>query len=383
MATKRDYYEILGVNKSASDEELKSAFRKLAKKYHPDINKEADAQEKFKEIGEAYSILSDKNKRSQYDQMGHESFTRSGGASASGGNPFGGYGGFNGGFSSFDGVDLDSILDELLGSSFGFGRRKNGNSATKNRGDDHLAKVKLTFEEAVFGTKKTITLDLEEECDKCSGKGGFDQKKCSTCNGAGRVISEQRTLFGVFQTETSCPDCHGKGYTFAKTCPNCHGQSRVTVEKDLVITVPSGVDESTRLRLSGKGGAGINNGANGDLYIEFIIEEHQIFKRNGYDIYLDVPITITDAILGNEIDIPTIHGTITIEIKPGTQSGDTIRIKGSGIKDDDGHKGDMYLNLIVNIPKKIDRKQKQILEDLADTNLETDSIFNNFKKYIK
>lgn len=380
MATKKDYYEILGVNKNASDEELKSAFRKLAKKYHPDVNKEADAQDRFKEISEAYSILSDKSKRTQYDQMGHDSFTRNGGASASGGNPFGGY---SGGFSSFEGVDLDSILEELLGSSFGFGRRKSQNTSNKNHGDDHLARVKLTFDESVFGTKKTITLDLEEECKECSGKGGFDQKKCSTCNGMGRVISEQRSIFGVFQTESSCPNCQGKGFTFAKTCPKCHGQSRVVVEKDLTITVPAGVDESSRLRLSGKGGAGINGGSNGDLYIEFIIEEHQIFKRNGYDIYLDVPLTITEAILGYDKEIPTIHGAVSIEIKPGTQSGDTIRIKGKGIHDSDGHKGDMFLSLIIVIPKKIDRDQKKLLEELAATNLENDQAFSTFKKYIK
>lgn len=380
MATKKDYYEILGVSKNASDDELKSAFRKLAKKYHPDVNKEEGAQDKFKEISEAYTVLSDKTKKQQYDQFGHEAFN--GGGSQGG---YGGFGGFsNSGFSSsFEGVDLDSILDELLGSSFGFNRRRGQSSTNRARGDDHLAHVNLTFEEAVFGCEKTITLDLEEKCDECKGEGGFDKKKCSTCGGAGRVISEQRTMFGVFQSETSCPDCHGKGSTFAKSCSKCRGHGRVMVEKDLEITIPAGVDETTRLRLSGKGGAGINGGTNGDLYLEFVIKNYTLFTREDKDIYLDVPLTVSEAILGVEKDIPTIHGKIGVKIKEGIQSGDIIKVKGKGVHYANGIKGDMYLTIDVVIPTKLDRKQREIVKELDKTNLENDSKFKKFNDFLR
>lgn len=380
MATKKDYYEILGVDKNATDEELKSAFRKLAKKYHPDVNKEANAQEKFKEIGEAYSVLSDKTKRAQYDQFGHEAFSQ---AQNQGGGSYS-YGGFGGGFSGFEGVDLDSILDELLGSSFGFGgRRRSASGSNRTKGDDHLATIELTFEEAAFGVDKEISLDLEETCDDCHGEGGFEKKTCPTCQGAGRVISEQRTMFGVFQTETVCPTCKGKGSTYAKTCNKCRGNGRVLKEKDLIINVPAGVDENTRLRMSGKGGTGINNGPNGDLYIEFKIKSHPLFKRENYDIHLEVPITITDAILGKDIEVPTIHGNVTIKIKEGTQSGDIIKLKGKGIIDANGNKGDMYLTINVIIPKRIDRKQKNLVEELAKTELDNDLAFNTYYKNLK
>lgn len=379
MASNKDYYELLGVSKNATDDELKSAFRKLAKKYHPDVNKEEGAQEKFKEIGEAYSVLSDKEKRAQYDQFGHDAYKQAASQGGAGGYS---YGGFGGGFSGFEGVDLDSILDDLLGGAFGFGgsrRRRNPNAKVK--GDDHLANINLTFEEAAFGVEKEIALDLEETCDECHGEGGFEKKTCSTCGGAGRVISEQRTMFGVFQTETSCPRCQGKGSTYAKQCSSCRGNGRVIKEKDLIINVPAGVDEHTRLRLSGKGGAGINNGPNGDLYIEFNIKPHPLFTRDGVDIFLEVPITITDAILGKKIDIPTIHGQVEVQIKEGTQSGDILKLKAKGIHDANGNKGDMFLTINVVIPKKIDRKQKKIIEELANTSLDNEIVFNNFKKY--
>lgn len=379
MATKKDYYEILGVNKSATDEEIKSAFRKLAKKYHPDVNKESDAQDKFKEIGEAYSVLSDKTKRSQYDQFGHDAYKQNQSQSG-GGYSYGGFGGFSG----FDGVDLDSILDELLGSSFGFGGRKKSNRGySQTKGDDHLATIELTFEESAFGTKKEISLDLEETCDDCNGEGGFDKKTCQTCGGHGRVISEQRTMFGVFQTETACPNCNGKGVSFSKSCNKCRGNGRIIKEKDILITVPSGVDENTRLRMSGKGGAGANKGPNGDLYIEFKIKPHPLYKREGYDIYLEVPITITDAILGGQIEIPTLYGPTTVLIKEGTQTNDQLRLKGKGITGANNAKGDMYLNINVVIPKKLDRKQKKLIEELSDTELDNDSKFSTFNKYKK
>lgn len=376
---KKDYYEILGVSKNATEAELKSAFRKLAKKYHPDVNKEEGAQEKFKEIGEAYSVLSDAEKRRQYDQFGHDAYKQ---ASQQGG---GGYS-YGGGFSGFDfgGIDLEDILGDIFGGGFGFGgsaRTRRGN--VKSRGDDHLASITLTFEKACFGTEKEISLDLEETCDECKGEGGFDKETCKTCGGHGRVISEQRTMFGMFQTESTCPTCNGNGHTFKKTCNKCRGNGRIVKEKDLIINVPAGVDEDTRLRLTGKGGAGVNNGPHGDLYIEFIIKKHPLFERDGNDIYLNVPITITDAILGNKIEIPTIHGKTTIQIKEGTQNKDLIKIKDKGIHDANGNKGDMFLYIDVITPKKLDRKQRKLIEELASTNLEKEPIFTNFKKYIK
>lgn len=376
---KKDYYEILGVSKTATEDELKSAFRKLAKKYHPDVNKEPDAQEKFKEIGEAYSVLSDKAKRTQYDQFGHDAYKQ---AEQNGGGNYGG--GFGGGGFAFDGVDLDSILDELLGGSFGFGGRRQRQSTRtmKRKGDDHLAKIDLTFEEAVFGAEKEITLDLETVCDECNGDGGFDKNTCETCGGHGRVISEQRTMFGVFQTETTCPKCEGSGFTYKKPCHKCDSRGRIVKEKDLLINIPAGVDYDTRMRLTGKGGVGQNGGPNGDLYIEFNIKKHPLFTRDGYDIHLDVPITITDAILGANIDVPTIHDVVTISIKEGTQSNDQLKLKGKGVISQNGNKGDMYLTIKVITPKKLDRKQKKILEDLAKTKLDNDSVFTNFNKYI-
>ncbi len=376
---KKDYYEILGVSKNATEAELKSAFRKLAKKYHPDVNKAADAQDKFKEIGEAYSVLSDAEKRSQYDQFGHDAYKQASQQGGAGGGYYsGGFGGFD-----FGGIDLEDILGDIFGGGFGFGGNSKSRRNAKTRGDDHLANINLTFEEACFGVDKEISLDLEETCDECKGDGGFDKETCHTCQGSGRVISEQRTMFGMFQTETTCPTCSGKGQTFKKTCSKCRSNGRVVKEKELIINVPAGVDEHTRLRLTGKGGAGKNNGPHGDLYIEFTIKKHPLFERDGNDIYINVPITITDAILGNKIEIPTIHGKTMVQIKEGTQSKDLIKIKEKGIHSANGNKGDLFLIIDVVIPKKIDRKQKKLIEELANTNLDNEPVFNNFNKYVK
>lgn len=375
MASK-SYYDVLGVSKDADEKEIKSAFRKLAKQYHPDVNKEAGAEAKFKEIGEAYAVLSDAEKRRQYDQFGHEAFTQ--GASQGGfGGGFGGFGGFNA-----EDIDLSSIFGDLFGGGmFGGGNRRNANRPRK--GEDSLVRVNLTFDEAVFGCKKTIEIDLDTECEECNGKGGSGETTCSTCGGRGRVVSQSRTPFGVFQSESTCPDCKGKGKTYKNTCKECRGDGHVIRKKEIEVTVPEGVDTGHQLRISGKGAAGYNGGPNGDIYIEFRVKEHPLFERKGNDIYVDVPITITDAVLGCKKEVPTLTGTVVLDIDSGSQSGDQLRLRGKGVKDPtSSKKGDMYVVLDVVIPDKLDKKQKELFKELAKTDLEIGSDFKNFQKYL-
>ena len=355
---KKDYYEILGVSKSASEAEIKSAYRKLAKKYHPDINKEPGAAEKFKEIGEAYSVLGDEQKRKMYDQYGSAAFEQ------------GGAGGFGGGFGGFQdvNVDLNDIFEDFLGG-FGFGGSRGRSRATK--GEDVLIRVNLGFMEAVFGCEKDIELSLNDTCPECNGAGGTSAKTCKTCGGRGRVVTETRTILGVMQTETSCPTCHGEGKTFEKVCPKCKGRKTVKTTKTLGVKIPSGIQTGERLRLSGKGAAGLNGGPNGDVYLEFKVEEHPIFKRDNNDIYLTLPITITEAVLGCKKEIPTINGNVVLEISEGTQNGDKLKLRGKGVPGTSSFsKGDMYVIIEVVIPTKLDRKQKSLFKDLAETKLD-------------
>lgn len=376
MASSKSYYDVLGVSKTATDAEIKSAFRKLAKQYHPDINKEPGAEEKFKEIGEAYAVLSDPEKRKQYDQFGHEAYTQGAAQGGfGGGNPFAGF--------SADDIDLSSIFDDLFGGSmFGGGSsRRSGSRPVKGR--DTLIKVNLTFEEAVFGCKKTISVDLDSECEECNGKGGSGETTCSTCGGRGRVVQQQRTMFGVFQSESTCPDCGGRGKVYRNVCRKCNGKGHVIKNKEIEITVPEGVDDGHQLRITGKGAAGYNGGANGDIYIEFHVKDHSLFERKGNDIYVDVPLTITEAVLGCKKEVPTLTGSVILDIDAGSQAGDQLRIKGKGVKDPTrNRKGDMYVVLDVIIPTKLDRKQKELFKELAETTLDNDSAFKNYKKYL-
>ncbi len=371
---KKDYYEVLGVSKDATDEEIKRAFRKLAKQYHPDVNKEPGAEEKFKEIGEAYAVLSDPEKRRQYDQFGHAAFEQGAGGA-------GGFGGFSADF------DLNSIFDEFFGSSFGGFSSFSGSGNRRSRpqkGKDRLVEVKLSFEEAVKGCKKTITLDLDEECQDCDGEGGFDQKTCSTCQGRGRVISEQRSLFGLFQTETTCPDCKGSGKTYARRCSNCKGTGHVRKKKDIEITIPEGVDTGHQLKISGRGEAGYNGGPNGDIYFEFHVAKSPIFERDENDIYLTLPITIKDAVLGAKKEIPTLDGNVILEIKSGTQNDTKLKLKGKGIKAVNSlRKGDMYVVINVVIPTKLTRDQRKCFESLENRDLENESEIKKFNSYLK
>ncbi len=375
---KKDYYEVLGVERSASDAEIKSAFRKLAKKYHPDLNKDdPNAAEKFKEVEEAYSILSDESKRKMYDQYGHAGVNQ--GASGFGGSGFGNFGGVD--------VDLGDIFDSFFGgdsmggfSSFG-GRGQSRNR--KTRGSDTIMRIKLSFDEAVYGCDKKIKLDVVEDCEECDGEGGFDSKTCPDCNGAGVIIQEQRTILGTFQSKSTCPRCHGSGKTFKRSCNNCHGQGKVRKTKTITVSVPAGINTSDRLRVSGKGNPGTNGGENGDLYLEFIVEDHEYFIRKDDDIYIEIPLTITEATLGAKKTIPTLYGNLKLNISSGIQTGDKEKIRGKGVDNKyRGHKGDMYLVYKVYIPKKLSREQKELFNKLNSTNLETSEI-HDFDRFVK
>lgn len=354
---KKDYYEILGVSKTASQDEIKSAFRKLAKKYHPDVSKEENAAEKFKECQEAYAVLSDENKRKQYDQFGHAAFENNGA---------GGY--------DFSGFDFSDIFGDIFGSNFGFGNFGSRQSG-KSRGRDTVMRVNLTFEEAIFGTNKTINLDVYDKCEECSGKGGFDEKNCPDCHGSGVVASEQRTIFGSFMTKSTCSKCSGKGKIYSKICSHCSGKGRVKTNKNIEVKVPAGVDTGNQQRISGFGEFG--EAGNGDLYLEYYVSKHELFQRDGNDIYLELPITITEAVLGCKKEIPTITGTVKLTIEPGSNTGDKLRLKGKGVEDVHSyHKGDMFVILKVAIPDKLTKEQKKLFESLDKTDLKT----NEFKK---
>lgn len=375
---KRDYYEVLGVSKDASEAEIKSAFRKLAKKYHPDVSKEPDAAEKFKEAQEAYAVLSDENKRRQYDQFGHAAF--SGGAGGAGGS-YGGFSGFD-----FGDINLDDIFDMFGGgfsSGFGSFGGRSSRGSRKQKGPDRVIQIDLDFEDAVFGCKKTINLTLNEKCDDCGGVGGHGSKTCDKCHGSGTVTGQQQTLFGSFMTRTTCDKCGGSGTIFENTCKTCRGTGRVKKNKDIEVTIPAGVDTGNQLRISGKGEAGVNGVPNGDIYLEFYVRKHPIFEREDNDIYLDMPVTITDAVLGGKIEVPTLYGTVKVSVPAGSSSGDKLRLKGKGVSDvNNGRKGDMYIILNVITPKKLSRDQKKLFESLAKTDLDDSKEFDKIKKYL-
>lgn len=376
---KRDYYEILGVDKNASEADIKSAFRKLAKKYHPDVCKEENGSEKFKEAQEAYAVLSDASQRKKYDQFGHAAFDNQHGG---GGTPGGGY--------DFSGFDFSSIFDEIFGgnggfSSFGFGDF-GGNSRRKNRptkGRDLGYLMEITFEEAVFGTKKDIEIELVNTCDKCGGTGGHGEKTCPNCGGSGYEITQTNTLFGSFQSKTVCNKCGGSGVVYKDVCEKCHGKGKVKEKKVLTVTVPKGINTKEQIRLTGKGETGTNGGPNGDLYIEFEVKPHPLFKRDGYDIHIDLPVTICDLTLGTSKIIKTLDGKVNLKIPAGSQPGDILRIKSKGIENDSWKTGDFYVTLKLIIPEKLTRNQKELFESLRETDLEDSSEFSKFEKLNK
>ena len=373
---KKEDYELFGVEKSATQAEIKSAFRKLAKKYHPD-NKETGDEAKFKEIGEAYAVLSDETKRRQYDQFGHAAFDGSAGA---------------GGFDPGD-VELNDILRQVFGGGFGgfssgfsdftdfFG---GGGSRTSNRarkGKDMLVRLDLSFEEAAFGVDKDIELTLNDTCDECHGKGGFDETTCDYCHGTGYVVTEQRSLFGVVQSRSACPRCHGAGKTYKRVCSTCRGTGQVKRKKEIEIHIPEGVETGHQLRISGKGEAGINGGPNGDIYIELRVQESDFYERDGADLTIELPITMPEAVLGCKKEVPTIYGNVMMEIKAGCQSGTKYKLKGKGLKVPGSlRKGDEYVVIKVVTPTKLSREQKKLFTALLDTDLDSDSIFKDYRK---
>ena len=369
---KRDYYEVLGVSKTATDAEIKSAFRKLAKKYHPDVSKEENAAEKFKEVQEAYAVLSDPEKRKKYDQFGHSAFQNNGG----------GAGGFQG-FDGFDFGDMGDIFDDILGG-FGFSSNSRRSANGPRKGNDVLYRMTISFDEAVHGCEKDIDLDTVDNCPNCHGDGGFNSKTCPECRGSGTISSEQRTMFGSFLSKTTCPECHGTGNIFEKKCPDCNGKGKIRKNKTITVTVPAGIDNGNRLRLTGKGEAGENGGRNGDLYLEFTVKDHDFYKRNEDDIYIDLPLTITEAVLGCTKEVPTIYGNVELTIPSGTQSLDKLRLRGKGIENvNTKRKGDMYAVVKVIMPEKLTKEQKSLFESLANTELDNSTVIKKYKKFLK
>lgn len=378
MADKRDYYEVLGVDKSASADEIKKAYRKLAMQYHPDRNPgNKEAEQRFKEVNEAYGVLSDADKKAKYDQFGHSAFDGSTGY---------GQGGF-GGFGGFDGFDMGDIFSSFFGGG--------GSSRSQNRanapipGDDIGIRVILSFEEAAFGCKKEVKYARVQKCSDCSGTGaenGTTADRCTQCNGTGQVRVQQRTAFGMMQSTRACPNCNGSGRVIKNPCNNCRGKGYVKVNKTLDVSIPAGIDDGQRIALRAQGNEGRNGGAAGDLIIEVNVRPHAIFERDGMDIYCDVPITFAEAALGAVIKIPTLEGSMDYDIPEGTQTGTIFTIKNKGINAVSSKaRGNLYVKVTVETPKNLTDEQKKILRSFGEKCGEKNfskktSFFSKFKK---
>ncbi len=367
--SKRDYYEILGVSKGATEAEIKKAYRGLAKKYHPDVNKEADATEKFKEVQEAYEVLGDSTKRSQYDQFGHAAFDQNQGFGG-GGAEFGDFG------------DFGDIFGSFFGGGGG-GQRRNPNAP--QRGQDRFMTLRVDFMDAIFGTEKTVKLTVDETCNTCHGSGAHsssDVKTCGRCHGSGHVTTQQRTPFGTFQSQGVCPDCNGKGKTITKACQDCHGAGFQTKKKDVDIKIPAGIATGQQLRVSGMGERGANGGTQGDLYVEVAVSSHKYFVRSGNDIHITVPISAIDATLGTVIDVPTVHGDVSLTIPAGTQPNTKFRLKDKGVPFlQSSRTGDAYVEVKIEIPTKVSKSDKELYEQLQSK--KSDGVFDRFKKAFK
>lgn len=351
--TKRDYYEVLGVEKGASDDAIKKAYRALAKKYHPDMNPgDAEAEAKFKEASEAYAILSDPEKRSQYDQYGHAAFDQSGG----------GYGGY----STADFTDIFGDLFGMFGGAFG-GQSSRRNPNGPRRGADILVSVGITFEEAVFGVEKEIELTLKDECTSCHGTGakeGTKPETCTKCGGKGQVIFTQQSFFGTVRNVQNCPDCHGSGKIVREKCVTCGGAGYTSSKKRIAVTIPEGIDDGQYVRIRGKGEPGVNGGERGDLKVEVRVGSHPIFQRQDQNIFSSVPISFAVAALGGEILIDTVDGKVAYEVKPGTQTDTRVRLKNKGVPSTRYRdvRGDHYVTLVVQTPDKLSHEAKELMK---------------------
>ena len=352
MAEKRDYYEVLGVSKGASDSEIKSSYRKLAKKYHPDMNPgDKEAEAKFKEASEAYAVLSDADKRRQYDQFGHAAFD--GGA--------GGAGGFD-----FGGMDMGDIFGDIFGDFFGGGRSR-GQSNGPMKGQNIRTSVRITFEEACFGVDKEIDVTLKEECATCHGTGakpGTSPETCKKCGGKGQVVFTQQSLFGVVRNVQACPDCHGTGKIIKERCSDCSGSGYISKRKKISVSIPAGIDNGQCVRIRDKGEPGVNGGQRGDLLVEVVVSRHPIFQRQDRDIFSTAPITFAQAALGGDVRIKTVDGEVIYTVKPGTQTNTRVRLRNKGVPSlrNKQVRGDHYVTLVVEVPTKMNSEQKELLK---------------------
>lgn len=352
---KRDYYEVLGVEKNADDAALKKAYRALAKKYHPDMNPgDKEAEKKFKEASEAYAVLSDPEKRRQYDQFGHAAFD--GGAGGAGG-----FGGFD-----FNGADFGDIFGDIFGDLFGGRRGSAGARSGPMKGANLRTSVRITFEEAVFGTEKEIELTVKEECKTCHGTGakpGTSPETCPKCGGKGQVVFTQQSFFGTVRNVQACPDCGGTGKIIKEKCTDCHGSGFVPMKKRFAVTIPAGIDNGQCKRLAGQGEPGINGGPRGDVLVEVIVGQHPIFQRQDTNIYSTVPVSFAVAALGGEVVIDTVDGKVIYDVKAGTQTDTRVRLKGKGVPSlrNKDLRGDHYVTLVVQTPEHLSAEAKELL----------------------
>ena len=350
---KRDYYEVLGISKTADDAEIKKAYRVLAKKYHPDMNPgDAEAEKKFKEASEAYAVLSDPEKRRQYDQFGHAAF-EGGGA--------GGFGGFD-----FNSADFGDIFGDIFGDFFGGGRRRGANNGSM-KGANIRTSVRITFEEAVFGVSKEIELTLKDECATCHGTGakpGTSPETCTKCGGKGQVVFTQQSFFGTVRNVQSCPECNGTGKVIKEKCADCHGTGYIANRKKIQVSIPAGIDNGQSVRIRDKGEPGTNGGPRGDLLVEVIVARHPIFQRQDYNIFSTVPISFAVAALGGDVVVDTVDGKVIYEVKPGTQTDTKVRLKGKGVPSlrNKEVRGDHYVTLVVQTPEKLSGEAKELLK---------------------
>mgnify|MGYP002586075930 CR=1 FL=1 len=375
---KRDYYEVLGLKKDATDADIKRAYRKLAAQYHPDVNHDPGAEEKFKEINEANEVLSDPDKRARYDQYGFAGVDPNFNPNA-GGSPFGGAG-----FGDF------GDLGDIFGSFFGGGGRSTRRSASAPmQGDDIGARVELTFEEAAFGAEKEVTVSRVEDCDQCHGSGaapGTSAETCPRCKGTGSVRTQQNFMGMTMQSTAACPDCRGTGRIIRTPCSRCKGKGKVRRSHKLMVKFPAGIDDGQTLRVRGEGNTGLNGGPSGDLMVTVSVRSHPLFTRQGQDVYCEMPITFTQAACGAEVEVPTLDGKVRYTIGEGTQTGTSFTVRGAGIVSTrTGRKGDLIFRAIVEVPKNLNEKQKQLLRDFADecgqrNYTKRQSFFRKFKK---